>query len=61
MPMGMSDRDIVQKAVTHRDEATNTTYLSSHHATHASKPEEADVIRLVVSSYVNGRTILGVI
>ena len=47
MPVGVSDRDTIQRICTHYDEKTKTTFVKSYHATHPSKPEVSGVVRLV--------------
>ena len=45
MPFGVANRDLVQN-ISHRyDEATNTTYLMYHNATHPSRPEVPGIVR----------------
>ena len=52
MPMGVTNRDLVQKVSTYHDEATNTTYISALETTHPSKPEVSGTIRLVARGVI---------
>ena len=45
MPIGVSDRDLVQNVSRRYDEATNTTYIMFHGCTHPSKPEMHGIVR----------------
>ena len=47
MPMGVSDRDIVQNVTQRQHESEDMTYLLYKNATHPSKPEQPSVVRYV--------------
>ena len=48
MPIAVSDRDIVQKICTRRDESTDSTFILYYHTTHPAKPPISGIVRLVM-------------
>ena len=45
MPVGVSDRDIVQVITQRRDESQDMSYILYKNATHPSRPEIPNVVR----------------
>ena len=50
MPVGVTDRDILQYMWIKKDESSNTTFVAFKDATHPNVPERKDFIRYVSSS-----------
>ena len=50
MPIGVSDRDIVQKVTQQHHESEDMLYIIYKNATHPSRPEQPGVVRYVNSS-----------
>ena len=48
MPIGISDRDLLQYVWKKRDEDTNTTFIVYRDAVHPKVPEKKELIRYVV-------------
>ena len=51
MPPGVTDRDLLQYMWVKKDESSNTTFVVFKDASHPTKPERKDFIRLV-STYM---------